>query len=114
MTPVSLMWGVFLVALRHRYVSTSSSRLARCHVDIASTVAPIHRVTVYLETALQWLTSVNVRGHIVGLGFTIVHHTYDAVVVGAGGAGLRAAIGSTKRDDVNWILDETHIRILGK
>lgn len=26
-------------------------------------------------------------------GYTIVDHTYDAVVVGAGGAGLRAAIG---------------------
>lgn len=25
--------------------------------------------------------------------YTIVDHTYDAVVVGAGGAGLRAAIG---------------------
>lgn len=29
----------------------------------------------------------------VGSSYTIVDHTYDAVVVGAGGAGLRAAIG---------------------
>lgn len=28
-----------------------------------------------------------------GSSYTIVDHTYDAVVVGAGGAGLRAAIG---------------------
>ncbi|KAG4212425.1 hypothetical protein ERO13_A02G164800v2 [Gossypium hirsutum] len=28
-----------------------------------------------------------------GREYTIVDHTYDAVVVGAGGAGLRAAIG---------------------
>lgn len=28
--------------------------------------------------------------------YTIVDHTYDAVVVGAGGAGLRAALGLTE------------------
>lgn len=28
-----------------------------------------------------------------GSSYTVVDHTYDAVVVGAGGAGLRAAIG---------------------
>ena len=28
-----------------------------------------------------------------GASYTVVDHTYDAVVVGAGGAGLRAAIG---------------------
>ena len=26
-------------------------------------------------------------------GYTIIDHTYDAIVVGAGGAGVRAAIG---------------------
>lgn len=28
--------------------------------------------------------------------YTIIDHTYDAVVVGAGGAGLRAALGLTE------------------
>ena len=30
-------------------------------------------------------------------GYTIVDHTYDAVVVGAGGSGLRAALGLTQK-----------------
>ncbi len=29
-------------------------------------------------------------------GYTIVDHTYDVVVVGAGGAGLRASVGATE------------------
>ena len=32
-----------------------------------------------------------------GTGYTVVDHTYDAVVVGAGGAGLRAALGLTEK-----------------
>lgn len=28
--------------------------------------------------------------------YTIIDHTYDAIVVGAGGAGLRAALGLTE------------------
>lgn len=29
-------------------------------------------------------------------GYTVVDHTYDVVVVGAGGAGLRATVGATE------------------
>ncbi|CAK9136082.1 unnamed protein product [Ilex paraguariensis] len=33
------------------------------------------------------------QSNVGGSSYTVVDHTYDAVVVGAGGAGLRAAIG---------------------
>lgn len=32
------------------------------------------------------------KGHLTGK-YTVIDHTYDAIVVGAGGAGLRAAFG---------------------
>jgi succinate dehydrogenase (ubiquinone) flavoprotein subunit len=36
------------------------------------------------------------QGH-VSSSYTVVDHTYDCVVVGAGGAGLRAALGLTEK-----------------
>ena len=36
------------------------------------------------------------QGHLTG-SYTVVDHTYDCVVVGAGGAGLRAALGLTEK-----------------
>lgn len=47
---------------------------------------------------MRWFGSQNAAIDLVCLrdsqaSYTVVDHTYDAVVVGAGGAGLRAAIG---------------------
>ena len=42
---------------------------------------------------LQGEAPYTIVGHTREAPYTIVDHTYDAVVVGAGGAGLRAAIG---------------------
>ena len=36
------------------------------------------------------------QGHLTG-SYTVVDHTYNCVVVGAGGAGLRAALGLTEK-----------------
>lgn len=40
-----------------------------------------------------WNLFVCYEQNVGGSSYTVVDHTYDAVVVGAGGAGLRAAIG---------------------
>lgn len=44
-----------------------------------------------VRSSLQKLFSA--QSNVGGSKYTVVDHTYDAVVVGAGGAGLRAAIG---------------------
>ncbi|OCK77141.1 succinate dehydrogenase [Lepidopterella palustris CBS 459.81] len=50
------------------------------------------RANSQLKTPLQWrrASSLSTGGH------TVVDHHYDALVVGAGGAGLRAAVGLTE------------------
>ena len=46
-----------------------------------------------------------------GASYPIIDHTYDAVVVGAGGAGLRAAVGlSELGQNTAWVTSSTYPR----
>ena len=46
-----------------------------------------------------------------GASYPIIDHTYDAVVVGAGGAGLRAAVGlSELGQNTAWVISSTYPR----
>ena len=48
---------------------------------------------VFTEIASVLLSQTESHSAVEYKPYTVVDHTYDAVVVGAGGAGLRAAIG---------------------
>ncbi|KAL8151819.1 hypothetical protein V2J09_021627 [Rumex salicifolius] len=53
-----------------------------------------HRwIFIPISAAEILLFSIRNNPFVLASDYTIVDHTYDAVVVGAGGAGLRAAIG---------------------
>ena len=51
-----------------------------------------HAARRLLGTALR-STSVSGRSFSTEASYPIIDHTYDAIVVGAGGAGLRATVG---------------------